>query len=603
MKKKIYIIALGILGMVFLNCKAIGLKTPLEEPVKIDSTIIVEYNVMVEMRDGVKLATDIYKMKGVERGPVLLSRSPYNKNGLRMGNRDCFLKAGYIIVNQDVRGRYASEGIFEPHKNETADGVDCIEWIMSQPWCDGNIGTFGGSYLGGTQWLPARENPPGLKAMVPEVTFSDMYEGNTHPGGVKVLHDLRWAAGNILRDLVHRKREAGEPVPSENELPDVNTVLDVLPVGGHPMIKEYTPFYREWLDHATNSAYWDSISPSAGYHNITAPAMNISGWYDIFIDGTIKNYMGMKEKGASAQSRCPKLILGPWTHMNFTGHFPEKDFGVGASSDAINLNTMKLRWYDRWLKGEQNGIDTEDPVLIYVMGTDQWRTEKEWPLPDTKYIEYYLHSNGKANTLNGDGMLSTIKPTDYESPDIYTYDPMNPVPTVGGQVILPESNSMGPRDQRQVEEREDVLVYTTPVLEKPVEVTGNIHLKLYISSDAPDTDFTAKLVDVYPDGTAMILTSGILRARFHKSFYEENLLTPGNVYELDINLLATSNLFQPGHHIRLEVSSSNFPQFERNSNTGGVIADETSDQYRKAVNTVYHSEKYPSHLILPIIER
>lgn len=603
MRKKISMMVLGLFGMAFLHCEAAGSEIPFGNSIKIDSTIVVEHNVMMEMRDGVKLATDIYKMGGLERGPVLLSRSPYNKDGLWMSDRDRFLKAGYIIVSQDVRGRYASEGTFEPHKHETADGVDCIEWIMNQSWCDGNIGTFGGSYLGGTQWLPARENPSGLKAMVPEVTFSDMYEGNTHPGGVKVLHDLRWTVADILRDVVHRKREAGENVPTEDELPDVNTVLDVLPVGGHAMIKEYTPFYREWLDHTTNGSYWDSISPSAGYHNITAPAMNISGWYDIFIDGTIKNYMGMKEKGASAESRHPKLILGPWTHMNLTGHFPEKDFGAEASSEAIDMNGMKLRWYDRWLKGEENGIDTEDPVLIYVMGANQWRTEKDWPLPDTKYTNYYLHSNGNANTLNGDGTLSIAKPTNNERADAYTYDPMNAVPTVGGQVILPGDNSMGPRDQREVEQREDVLVYTTPVLDKPVEVTGNIHLKLYISSDAPDTDFAAKLVDVYPDGTAMILTNGIFRARYHKSFFEENLLEPGNVYELDINLLATSNMFHPGHRIRLEVSSSNFPQFERNSNTGGVIADETADQYRKAVNTVYHSEEHPSHLILPIIER
>lgn len=570
---------------------------------KIDSTIVVERNVMVKMRDGVRLATDVYRMKGVEQAPVLLLRTPYNKDGLQMNERDRFLRAGYIIVSQDVRGRYASEGVFEPHKNETADGVDCMEWIVSQPWCDGNMGMFGGSYLGGTQWLPARENPKALKAMVPEVTFSDMYEGNTHPGGVKVLHDLRWTVANILRDVVRRKREAGESVPVESELPDVNTVLNVLPIAGHPMIEQYTPFYKEWLDHPTAGAYWDSISPSAGYRNITAPAMNISGWYDIFIDGTIKNYIGMKEQGASAEARRPKLILGPWTHMNFTGKFPEKDFGKQASSDAIDMNGMKLRWYNRWLKGEQNGVDTEDPVLIFVMGINQWRTERDWPLPDTKYADYYLHSSGHANSMNGNGTLSTTKPSASQSSDTYTYNPMNPVPTVGGQVILPGDNSMGPRDQQEVERREDVLVYTTPALDKAVEVTGNISLQLFISSDAPDTDFVAKLVDVYPDGTAMILTGGILRARYHKSFYEENLLEPGHVYELDINLLATSNVFLPGHRIRLEVSSSNFPQFERNSNTGGTIAGETADRYRKAINTIHHCENYPSRLVLPIIER
>jgi putative CocE/NonD family hydrolase len=475
-------------------------------------------------------------------------------------------------------------------------------WAARQSWSNGLIGTFGGSYLGGTQWLPARENPPALKAMIPEVTFSDMYEGNTHPGGAKVLHDLRWAV-TMIPDVIHRKQAAGEEVSTNEKLPDVNTVLNELPVAGHPMIKKYGAFYHEWLSHPTAGIYWDNISPSAGYKNIIAPALNISGWYDIFIWGTLQNYRGMKDRGGSAIARKhQKLIIGPWTHGSFTGRFQERYYGAQSSSEAIDMSGIKLRWYDRWLKNIENGIDKEDPVMIFVMGIDEWRTEKDWPLPDTKYRPYYLHSSGNANTLNGDGTLSTVK-SDKEPSDVYIYDPMNPVPTVGGQVILPGENSMGPCDQQEVERREDVLVYSTPALDKAVEITGNIELKLFVSSDAPDTDFSAKLVDVYPDGRAIILTNGILRARYHRSFEKAEFLEPGKVYELTINLLATSNVFLPGHRIRLEVSSSNFPQFNRNSNTGGDISQETADKYRSTVNRIFHEADYPSHIIMPVIER
>jgi putative CocE/NonD family hydrolase len=318
---------------------------------------------------------------------------------------------------------------------------------------------------------------------------------------------------------------------------------------------------------------------------------------------TFQNYMGMKQRGGTEEARRnQRLIIGPWTHMNFSGSFPERDFGSGGSSAAIDLPGIHLRWFGRWLKGVDNGIDHEPPVMIFVMGIDEWRNEADWPIPDTQYHPYYLHSSGGANTLHGDGTLSTEPPGD-EPSDVYLYNPLRPVPTVGGQVILPGGNAMGPRDQRAVELRDDVLVYSTPVLEQAVEVTGPIELRLFVSSSAPDTDFTGKLVDVYPDGRAMILTEGILRARYYNSFTEPKLLEPDTIYELRLNLWATANVFLPGHRIRLEVSSSNFPRFDRNSNTGGVIASETREQYQSASNRIFHDTAHPSHLILPIIER
>jgi hypothetical protein len=572
------------------------------------TTILIDKNIMVPMRDGVKLATDIYRLAGVSPRPTLVVRTPYNKDQM-VTHGDIFdilraVQAGYTVVAQDVRGRYASEGTFNPHVQETVDGLDAFAWAAAQPWSNGLLGTFGGSYLGGTQWLPAREQPPALRAMAPSITFSDGHEGCSYQGGAKVLHDLRWVVADIVPAEIERRIARGER-PLESEIPlNVDTVLTEIPLASHPLIREYAAFYLDWLAHPTADDYWLPSSPRAGYDQIGVPALNISGWYDIFLWSTFQNYMGMKQHGGTQEARRnQRLIIGPWTHMNFSGSFPERGFGPGGSSAAIDLPGIHLRWFDRWLKDLDNGIiGQEPPVMIFVMGADEWRNEADWPLPDTLYRPYYLHSEGQANAMHGDGILSTEPPGD-EPPDLYLYNPLRPVPTVGGQVILPGGNAMGPRDQREVELRDDVLVYSTPVLDQAVEVTGPIELRLFVASSARDTDFTGKLVDVYPDGRAMILTEGILRARYRNSLTEPELLEPGTVYELRLNLWATANVFLPGHRIRLEVSSSNFPRFDRNSNTGGEITSETADQYQPAINRIFHDAAHPSRLMLPIIER
>lgn len=570
------------------------------------ATILIDKHLLVPMRDGVRLATDVYRLDGAPPAPVLLARTPYDKERTLAGSSTFDIlravQAGYAVVIQDVRGRYASEGVFDPMFQETCDGVDTIAWAAAQSWSSGVVGTFGGSYLGGTQWLPAREQPPALRAMAPAITFSDMYEGNTYQGGAKVLHDLRWVVADIIPGEIRRRALHGEQ-PSEGAASlDVNAVLGSMPLADHPLIHELAPFYRAWLAHATPDAYWRPGSPATGYEQITAPALNISGWYDIFLWSTFQNYLGMKQHGGEPARRHQRVIIGPWTHGNFSGSFPEREFGMDASSDAIDLSGIHLRWFDRWLKDAENGTDQDKPVKIFVMGLDQWRDEDDWPLPDTQYRSYYLRSAGRANTLRGDGWLSPEPPGD-EPPDVYLYNPLRPVPTVGSQVILPGGNAMGPRDQRAVELRDDVLVYSTGVLDRSIEVTGPIELRLFVASSARDTDFTGKLVDVYPDGRAMILTEGILRARYRSSMTEPALLEPEAIYALRLNLWATANVFLPGHRIRLEVSSSNFPRFNRNSNTGGEIASETASQYQPAVNRIFHDTAHPSHLLLPIIER
>ncbi len=386
---------------------------------------------------------------------------------------------------------------------------------------------------------------------------------------------------------------------------DLPSQFEHLPLVDMPLLRDFAPYYFDWLAHPNYDDYWRSIAHKEYYGQMTVPALNIGGWYDVLLGGTLENYTGMKQHGGNAVARQqPRLLIGPWSHGATTGIFPERDYGLVASEDAVDLVGTQPRWYDHWLKGEDNGVEQDKPVKLFVMGLDQWREEDDWPLPDTQFRPYYLHSAGHANTMAGDGTLVTEAPTD-EAEDVYLYDPRHPVPTVGGAILLSVALGIdqGPRDQRSVETREDVLCYSTPLLEKPVEVTGPIELVLYVSSSARDTDFAGKLVDVYPDGRAELLTDGILRARYRESFSEPKLMELGQIYELHLDMWATSNVFKAGHRFRLEVTSSNFPRFDRNTNTGGTMETETESDFVQAVNYIFHDSTHPSHLNLPIIER
>lgn len=566
-----------------------------------DTIMVIDTNVMVRMRDGVSLATDVYRLQHSGPSPVLVNRTPYGKDREQDSDEIAYyVRNGYTVVVQDVRGRYHSEGDYYPFIHETEDGVDCFAWAAEQPWSNGSVGTFGRSYHGATQWLPARQGPPALKTMVAEVTFSDMYEGTAYQGGAKVLHDLSGAVTNIIPSDIARRRAQGDStfaLPG----PTLQEVLDTLPMAAHPFLQGCEGFYLDRLRHPLPGAYWEQMSAKSGYGGVMVPVLNISGWYDIFLWGTLENYMHMQTAGGSALARRhQRLVIGPWSHGDASGVYPDRDFGAEATDRHFGLLEMKRRWYDHWLKGLDNGADSEAPVWIFVMGVDQWRAEEDWPLPDTQYRPFYLGSSGAANTRHGGGLLSEELPTAASS-DSIRYDPMDPVPTHGGQVL--GVATPGALDQSGIEERADVLVYSTPILEQAVEVTGPISLDLYVSSTAYDTDFTGKLVDVFPDGRAIILTEGILRARYREDMSRPVMMVPGEVYEVHIDLWATSNVFLPGHQIRLEISSSNFPRFNRNSNSGGDIANDPQEAYQPAVNTIYHGAQYPSKLVLPIIER
>jgi uncharacterized protein len=569
------------------------------------TTTSTETDLMVPMRDGVRLATDIYRPEHQDRVPTLLARTPYDKSGIE-GLReelDVFaaVRAGYAVVVQDVRGRYASEGDFDAFAQEAADGADTIAWITAQSWSDGNVGTFGKSYLGATQWQLAPAQPPGLRAIAPSMTPSDTYEGNTYQGGATVGHVLAWAVG-LSAEAARRLVAAGGDIPADwaRDL-DYDAAFAHLPLSDHPAYETLAPFWPQWISHPSDGPYWRSISPNTNYDKITVPVLNIGGWYDILLGPALENYCCVRHTGTGL-ARHSRLVIGPWSHVDLSGRFPDRDFGPAASRQAIDLDGLQLRWFDRWLKGVENGVDTEEPVLIFVMGTDTWRSEPDWPLPDTRYTDYYLHSDGSANTRHGDGGLSIFPPS-VEPPDTFLADPHHPVPTVGGQVLVPGTNSIGPRDQGPVEDRDDVIVHTSEILTEPLEVTGPIQLRLFVTCTAPDTDFTGKLVDVFPDERAINLTDGILRARYRNSRQQPELMTPGAVYEVTVDLWATANVFQPGHRIRLEIAGSNWPRFGRNSNTGDTIADEPAEAYRPATIRILHDAAHPSRLILPIIRR
>jgi uncharacterized protein len=578
--------------------------------------LIIDKDIMVPMRDGVHLATDVYRHDTSEPSPVLLQRLPYNKELSASCNLALDIlravQAGYAVVVQDTRGRFKSGGTFTPFVHEADDGVDAIDWAAHQPWSTGKVGMIGGSYVGATQWLPATRSPEALQAIAPVITGADYYEGWSYQGGAFELgFCLSWTLVALGLGEMQRRLQSGEV--SVDDLMRMIAAGDAnhdlywnLPLKNMPSLHGIAPYYFDWLNHPDYDDYWKSISPRENYSAITTPALNIGGWYDLFIGGTLANYRDMKQRGgAEISRRFQQLVVGPWAHGVLGGNFAEKQFGLMAGSVAFDLTGVQLRWFDYWLKGEDNGLQHDKPVQIFIMGANTWRHEHDWPLPDTDFVPWYLHSDGQANSLNGTGELSALEPED-EPHDVFLYDPRNPVPTCGGATFLPGLQvgaNAGPRDQREVERRTDVLCYTSEPLERPLEVTGHIELILFISSSAFDTDFTGKLVDVGPDGTATILTDGILRARYRESMSEQSLLEPGKVYELRLDLQATANLFKTGHRIRLEVSSSNFPRFDRNTNTGGTIAEDGPGDLVQAVNRVFHDRARPSHLILPIIDR
>ncbi|HEY7030500.1 MAG TPA: CocE/NonD family hydrolase [Thermomicrobiales bacterium] len=579
----------------------------------------VDRDVPVEVRDGTILYADVYRPADDARHPVLLQRTPYNKELATLApvQTDALraVARGYAVVIEDARGRYRSEGQFNPFYQEIEDGYDTVEWCAAQPWSDGNVGMYGTSYVGAVQWLAAISQPPSLKAIIPTFTASDYYEGWTYQGGAFQWGFMcNWILPFVTSaDLL--RRQAADPIPDFEAVVDrlidaidhMDETVKILPLTDVPVGRGWSPYFFEWLSHPSRGPFWQAVSIQDRHGQVRVPALNVGGWYDIFLDGTLRNFTGVREKGATPEARNgSRLLLGPWTHttppLAPSGNV---DFGVragqGVSPLSLDVDGEYLRFFDRWLRGIDNGIDREPPVRLFVMGESVWRDEEEWPLARTRFTHFFLRSGGDANSIDGDGMLSQEEPGG-ERPDVYLYDPFHPVPTVGGQLCCyPSQLAPGAFDQRAVEQRMDVLVFKTAPLEQDIEVTGPVTLTLWAATSAPDTDFTAKLVDVYPDGHARNLTDGIIRARYRQGTDLPRPIAPGEVYDYQIDLWATSNLFRRGHRIALEVSSSNFPRFDRNPNTGAELGADA--ELRPALQSIYHDREHPSRLTLPIVPR
>jgi len=563
--------------------------------------VITQNGVAMKTRDGVTLYSDIYRPKADGKFPVILMRTPYDKSvGWAAASAYQIATHGYVVVIQDVRGRYTSEGEWYPFRHESNDGYDAIEWAAALPSANGKVGMTGGSYVGATQMLAAIAHPPHLAGICPVVTASNYHDNWTYQGGAfEQWFDQNWTtqlATNTMWRLIAKNTNAllGAPVLPLANYPVFNYAS--LPAGADATA-QLAPYYLDWLAHPDYDAYWKQWSIEEHFSDIQVPALHIGGWYDIFLNGTFRNYMGIKAHGATDEARKgQRLLVQIGGHAGFGRHIGDVEFGDEAlkfpSTDVV------LAWYDYLFKGVQNEFATV-PVHVFVMGENRYHQESDWPPPENKLTRYYLHSGGSANLVRGDGGLS-VTPPKKETPDKFTYDPANPVPTIGGSLCCDAAHyEPGPRDQRPAENRNDVLVYSTKPLTEDMEVTGPVTLELWASSSAVDTDFTAKLVDVSPSGFAMDLTDGILRMRYRDSQEKPELMNPDQVYKISVDLGATGNVFKKGHILRLEVSSSNFPRFDRNLNTGAVQA--TSREFVSATNTILHDAQHASALLLPVI--
>jgi hypothetical protein len=580
-----------------------------------DVTCHIEW---VEMRDGVTLATEVYLPAEPGRYPVVLTRSPYTRGSQAAGS-DCdnqqfleFARTGYVGLNQDTRGRYRSGGSFDPFQQEGPDGYDSVEWAAAQPWSNGRVGIFGSSYTGATALQATIQTPPHLVAAVADITASDYHDNWTYVNGAFDLHlNQGWTLAFFVADT-YRRRLAGSGLSIEEIDRRVSDRLEqdrrdlltkwvwALPLNSMPAFRTLAPYYYDWLAHPDYDTYWTQVDVEQRYANVSVPVLNTGGWYDVFAVGTVRNFVGLRTKANSVEAReGTKLVMACCGHTRTQGLI---DWGPEAQTFDEKLT---VRWFDHYLKGVENGIDEEPDVQLFVMvppdtgtsGSGFYLAADQYPLPGTVPTRFYLRSGGGANTRHGDGTLS--RESSMGPPDRFTYNPLDPVPTMGGNLCCGDFLMRGALDQSTVELRDDVLVYTSQSLVEDVAVIGPVSVTLWASSSAPDTDFTAKLVDVHHDGIAHNVLDRIVRARYRLGpKYPPSLITPEQVYEYTIDLGDTATVFREGHRIRLEVSSSNFPHFDRNLNTGGRLGEDA--EFVSATQTIYHEATHPSFIELQI---
>jgi uncharacterized protein len=593
-------------------------------------------NVPVKMRDGTILRADVYRPKTSEKVPVILMRTQYGKEAAqiqpaRFRTPDWFASHCYIVVIQDIRGQGASGGTFYEYARDRDDGYDTVEWAAHLPGSNGKVGMYGSSYVGATQWLAATGAPPGLKAIVPSNTASDYYDGWTYEDGAFRLAFIEpWMAETIARTAAINRGDTA----TANELAEANKEIakwemfrpyDRLPIF-KPDDPKVAPYFFDAIKHPTDDAYWRAFSIRTRYNKVQVPVLAFDGWYDAFINGALENFNGVKKDGATVTARDnSRIIVGPWEHLGWGRPESLVSPRLHALGPVANspVNEMTIAWFDHFLKGKDNGITAGSRITYYEMGENKWHVSKDWPLASTQYQNWYLASGGHAASVMGDGILSPTPPASGTrgtgeahaanefgnavagakagaASDEFVYDPSDPVPSVGGHSCCAwVSGPQGQFDQSAIEQRPDILVYSSAPLKQDMEVTGPIMVTLYAKTTAPDTDFTAKLVDVYPDGSAINLANGVQRASFRDSLSHPTPVVPGQVYKYTIHVWPTSNLFKAGHRIRIEISSSDFPQFAPNPNTGKPFG--TSTDWQKATQTILHDADHPSAVILPVI--
>lgn len=571
----------------------------------------------VSARDGVKLATEVYLPVAPGRYPVILTRSPYNRRltaaGSNCDNKQLanFARRGYVALGQDTRGRYRSEGTFEPFRQEKDDGFDAVEWAAVQPWSNGKVGIFGGSYGGVTALQATVAAPPHLVTAIASITASDYHDNWAYVNGAFDLQlNLGWTVNFLAADSYRRAMEGtGLSVEEMNRrVADwlANAQRDLLtkwvwtlPLKSFSKLQSIAPYYSDWVKHPNYDSFWAMASLEDQYSRVSVPTLTYGGWYDVFAIGTLRNFIGVRAVGGSdAARRGAKLVMTCCGHTGEQGHI---SWGPKAQAYDPDLND---RWFDFYLKGSQNGIDREPTARLFIMvppdrgtkGSGFYIAADTYPLPNTQRRKFYLASGGQANTRLGDGVLGSQASG---QPDRFVYDPKDPVPTMGGSLCCGDFLMRGALDQSKVELRKDVLVYTSAPLSDDLAVVGPVTVKLWAGSSARDTDFTAKLVDVHLDEFAHNVLDRIVRARFRKgSKVAPSLINPGRIYEYAIELGNTAVLFRKGHRIRLEVSSSNFPHFDRNPNTGHAFGEDA--ELVTASQTIVHDAEHPSHIELPI---
>lgn len=549
------------------------------------------------MRDGTILRADVYRPDAPGEFPVLLCRTPYDKSEQSFGAGHA--ARGYIVAVQDVRGRYASDGEFRPgfyraDVFDAEDGYDTVEWAARLPGSTGRVGTYGNSYNGWTQWALAPTRPPSLRTMYASGIAANLLDRELS-GVLRLGRVLWWSVNTLAPDQRRRAgdttgpttKEEAEVIWHERDRAKWLWYLPLLDIPDH-VLSDVAPHFRYWLeDHAQ-----DHFGFLQQHKQVNVPVLSVTGWYDQQI-GTIKHFTGMTANGMTEHARAnQKLIVGPWTHTTdgLDRAVGSVDFGPAAVRDYHDIADA---WFRAWLKDDPRGIAEWPPIQLFVMGANTWRGENEWPLARTQYTDFYLHSGGDANTPFGDGALSQAAPTD-EPPDEFVYDPRDPVMT-----LYSGPGQQEPHDQSALAHRQDILTFATPPLETPLEVTGPTTVRLWAASSARDTDFVVKLIDVWPNGFAQELCHGIVRARYRESYTEPTLIEPDAVYQYTIQVNPTSNVFRAGHRIRLDISSSDFPNFDRNHNTG---AHEYADgELVTAHQTIFHDQSRPSHVTLPVI--